>query len=226
MYKGKRVKKITHVSKRAALLVLSLVTILTISVSGTLAYLIRRTNEVQNNFIPGTIDTETKESFTGDEKTDVYVTNSGENTGSLPVYVRAKVVFAWTKEMEAEGGKKQVVLPDPVVLEPKEGANVDITWGSTGKWRPGNDGFYYYSEVLMPGAKTDLLIKSCSPNNLSPVGAKLQVTIMTQSIQAYQSKEADDQIKAAWGTEADRLLPDPYTGPLPATTGAPAGGTT
>lgn len=196
MYKGKRVKKITHMSKRAALLVLSLVTILTISVSGTLAYLIRKTDEVQNNFIPGTIDTTTDETFDGEKKTDVLVTN-GENTGALPVYVRAKVVFAWT---DGAGN----VLADPV-----NPADLTITWAgnTTGtEWKKGTDGYYYYSDILYPGESTGNLIESCYPNKgAGPVDAQLQVTILTQSIQAYGTKEA---VINAWGETVAANLPD------------------
>lgn len=201
MYKGKRVKKITHMSKRAALLVLSLVTILTISVSGTLAYLIRKTDEVQNNFIPGTIDTTTDETFDGEKKTDVLVTN-GENTGSLPVYVRAKVVFAWT---DGAGN----VLADPVVVSDEPDSMVEIDWvgeDGSGKWVKGDDGFYYYSDILYPGEQTDNLIDSCCPKEgVGPVDAQLQVTILTQSIQAYGTKDA---VIDAWGETVATSLPN------------------
>lgn len=198
MYKGKRVKKITHMSKRAALLVLSLVTILTISVSGTLAYLIRKTEPVENNFIPGTIDTTTDETFEDNKKTDVLVTN-GKNTGTLPVYVRAKVVFAWTKVDPVTG--KREVLADPVDLDKQ----LTIEWAEdmAPNWVKGTDGFYYYNDILYPGESTDKLIETCYPNKgVGPKDAQLQVTIMTQSIQAYKTKDAAN---AAWGAAANAL---------------------
>lgn len=195
MYKGKRTMKITHMSKRAALLVLSLVTVLTISVSGTLAYLIRATDSATNSFIPGEVTTETTEEFEPNgEKSNVQVENS-QNKGSLPVYVRAKVVLCWVDE----DGEK--VLSEPVT----EGmANMD--WGN--KWTLGADGYRYYQEVLMPGASTENLINSCEPSKeASPVDARLQVTILTQSIQAYGSKTA---VESAWGITAANLLPPAY----------------
>lgn len=198
MYKGKRVKKITHMSKRAALLVLSLVTILTVSVSGTLAYLIRSTNPAENTFIPGTIDTSTTEDFKDNTKTNVYVQN-GKNEGTLPVYVRAKVVFVWTKTVDG----KQVVLGDPV-----RDADIDIkrAENQTTKWREEADGFFYYSDILYPGESTDQLIESCKPvDSMGPEGAQLQVTILTQSIQAYKTKDA---VKDAWGETVANSLPD------------------
>lgn len=196
MYKGKRVKKITHMSKRAALLVLSLVTILTISVSGTLAYLIRKTAPVENNFIPGTIDTKTEETFENNQKENVFVTN-GKNTGSLPVYVRAKVVFAWT---DGAGN----VLADPV-----NPADLTIKWAgnTTGTgWSEKSDGYYYYSDILYPGESTGKLIETCYPNEgAGPENARLQVTILTQSIQAYRTKDA---VIDAWGETVANSLPN------------------
>lgn len=199
MYKGKRIKKITHMSKRAALLVLSLVTILTVSVSGTLAYLIRSTAPAENTFIPGKITTETEETFDPDgKKTEVHITNA-KNDGSLPVYVRAKVLFNWVKD-----GK--------VLEEPVKAADLDIKWvgnTSTTKWAE-HDGYYYYQEVLMPGKTTTPdLIESCEPvQGAGPENAQLQVTILTQTLQADENKTALTGENAAWGENAISYVPD------------------
>ena len=66
-------KKHGYLSRRAALLVLSVVLILSVSVGGTLAYLIRETGPKTNPFIPGEVTTSTEETFNEQVKKDVYV---------------------------------------------------------------------------------------------------------------------------------------------------------
>lgn len=59
--------------KRSVLLLLSLVLILGVSVSGTAAYLLTKTDSLTNTFTSGTISTDIVEEFKGSQKTSAAV---------------------------------------------------------------------------------------------------------------------------------------------------------
>lgn len=187
MYQGKRIKKITHMSKRAALLVLSLVMILSVSVGGTLAYLIAQSETKTNVFQPGEVTTDTPEDFKDGqtEKKNVAV----KNTGNVEVYLRAQIVINWVKDVTVDGEKKQEVL----AVKPVEGTDYTLTTPVGGNWSKSGD-FYYYSKPVKAGATTDYLIDSCTLRHNGPDGSHLQVTILTQAVQ----KEAFNGTDSPW----------------------------
>lgn len=187
MYKGKHEKKITHMSKRAALLVLSLVMILSVTVGGTLAYLILDTQPVTNTFAPGEAKTEIDEPDWTDGDTvkrDVTV----ENTGNVPVCVRAKIVVAWAKD-GADGVEVLPITPTDTdyTMIP---ASSETSYNG---WTKGEDGYWYCDTVIEAEGRTPKLIDSCSPNVNNPDGAHLQVTVLSQAVQA--TKAALDEAK-------------------------------
>lgn len=186
MYKGKRVKKITHMSKRAALLVLSLTVILSLSVGGTLAYLIRGTESVVNVFEPGKVKTDITEDFadeTDDVKNDVKITN----TGNVEAYIRAKVVYTWVSESD-----KDEVVSGPL---PVRDTHYHVEYNQE-YWEQKGDYWYYRSPVAV-GEATEQLLTNCYPiKDNVPVGARLQVTILTQAVQ----KEAYEANNNSWPT--------------------------
>ena len=171
MYRGKRIKKLSHMSKRAVLLVLSLVMILSVSVGGTLAYLIASTNPEVNVFEPGDVTTTTDEKFNQIEKKDVQISTAGSN---VDTYVRAKIVVTW---VDKDG--------NVLAQEPLKGTDYTITINEGDDWMQGDDGFWYCREVVKAGKETPVLITNCYPNEKrGPVDAQLQVTILSQAIQA------------------------------------------
>lgn len=172
MYRGKRIKKLSHMSKRAVLLVLSLVMILSVSVGGTLAYLIAQSETRTNVFEPGDVTTETKEDFTPNgNKSDVKISTKGSN---VDTYVRAKIVVTW---VDKDG--------NVLAQKPKEGTDYTISINEGDDWMQGDDGFWYCREVVKAGKETPVLITNCYPKeNMGPVDAQLQVTILSQAIQA------------------------------------------
>lgn len=182
MYRGKRIKKFTHMSKRTALLVLSLVMILSVSVGGTLAYLIAQTGDVTNVFQPGEVTTTTPEDFDKQTKENVRISTAGSN---IDTYVRAQIVVNWIEaDNETVSGQKPV-------------EDVDYTISINGTdWMQGDDGFWYCKEVVKAGEETPVLINSCAPvPNMGPLGGHLQVTILSQAVQA-----SDKAIEEAWNT--------------------------
>ena len=180
MYRGKRIKKLSHMSKRAVLLVLSLVMILSVSVGGTLAYLIAQSETRTNVFEPGEVTTTTEEKFDGILKENVQISAEKSN---IDTYIRAKIVVNWIEENGNVSALSPAIDTDYTISI----NNVD--------WTQKGDGFWYCKDVVKAGEKSPVLINSCAPNeNMGPVNAQLQVTILSQAIQA-----SDKAVEDAWG---------------------------
>lgn len=154
----------------------SLVLILTAAVGTTLAVLKAQTDTVSNSFGPGRVTSTVAESFpNGTEKSAVGVTN----TGTVPAYVRAAVVFNWKTD------DYRSVLP-----ETPADSDYSITWNKDtngSKWFTGSDGYYYYTDPVEAGATTENLIDEVTCNTVKTVGDKtyyLSVEILSSAIQA------------------------------------------
>lgn len=178
-YRGKRARKRTLA--RPVLLALSLVLVLGLSVGGTLAYLVTSTGPVTNTFTPGEVKTEIEEQFKNDVKENVKV----KNTGTVDAYIRAQIVINWVDD---EGN---------IVADPGEGADYRLDMGSS-EWIKGTDGFWYYTEKVEAGGTTFNLIDSCKVTTPADAGVGLQVTILSQAIQA---EPAQARIDAGWLTD-------------------------
>lgn len=188
-YRGKRARKRTLA--RPVLLALSLVLVLGLSVGGTLAFLIDSTDPVTNTFTPGEVKTEIEEKFEHDVKEDVKV----KNTGTVDAYIRAQIVINW---VDKDGN---------IVADPGEGVEYELLMGSD-KWKKGADGFWYYTEKVKAGGTTFNLIDSCKVTTEADAGVGLQVTILSQAIQA----EPEQAIKEAWGVTISGGTVSPASG--------------
>lgn len=169
--KGKYEKPARRVRKRSALLLLSLVLILAMSVGGTVAFLVTNTEGLTNTFNPGTISTDITEEFDGAVKKNVQV----KNTGAVDAYVRARVVVNW---VDKDGN----VVP---------GDDVTISYNTSSDGWKKVGGFYYYQKPLAPGASTESLIQPITLGEKD--GKKMEVTILSQAIQA-----AGGAVEEAW----------------------------
>lgn len=187
MYKGKYSnKKKRRLAPWAAL---ALALVLTLSVGGTIAYLITGTDPVENTFTPAEVSivihengTDGKGEFDHKEKTNVYV----ENTSQADVYIRAAIVINWQDD---KGN---------VVAEPVSENDYTMKLG-TGWTKNELDGYYYCTTANQTERnKTSQLIVSCAPNGTPKY--HLSVSVLAQAIQA----EPDAAVKDAWGEK----LPD------------------
>lgn len=150
-----------------------------LAIGGTLAYLYTNSATVTNTFNPVTVENEIDEDLNGDVKENVRV----KNTGTTDAYIRAKVVITWQSK---EDDSVYPVMP--------QAGDYEMTAGSN-KWKEYN-GYYYYLDVVAPGASTENLIGSIKPvlDNV-PDGYELHVEILSQAIQSTP----EDAIKEAWG---------------------------
>lgn len=170
-------------NKKSILLLIMAAIILTVSVAGTVAYLVTATAPVVNTFTPAEVDTEIDEDFTDKTvKENVKVTN----TGDVPVYVRAKVVANWC---DAQGS---IVAPwtDNVIYNDTD-------------WTNGDDGFWYHKGAVAVGGSTANLFDSYSYSSVPVEGAHLEMTIIHQSVQAVPDTTP---VKELWGEAAVALV--------------------
>ncbi|MGM9913188.1 hypothetical protein [Floccifex sp.] len=151
-------------------------------VDGTAAFLMTKTDNVQNNFEYGNVATRVQEDF--DDNGLVKSNVSIQNTGNISAYIRATVVVTW---QDYEGN----VLSDI----PKEGTDYTIIYTAQG-WKQGTDGYWYYQTAVPASKYTGQLISGCNRGaTKAPVdGYTLHVEILADAIQA----EPADAVKEAW----------------------------
>ena len=167
--------------KKYKFLFIALALALIVSTVGaaTLAYVFMQTPEVENSFVPVYVRCEVQEEFTGAEKTNVKV----KNTGDIKAYVRATFVVMWVND---DGNVYGVA--------PKAGVDYSISFGSP-SWNLGSDSFYYYALPVEPGEITEAIISSLSILTEPPDGYKLNVHVAATAIQANPPAA----VESAWG---------------------------
>lgn len=179
-YRGKRARKRTLA--RPVLLALSLVLVLGLSVGGTLAYLVTNSGPVTNTFTPGEVTTEITEDFDDPTvKKNVQFTNRGD----VDVYIRATWTANWVDEA------------DNIVAPAVQDEDYEVT-GLPGNGWVKNGDYYYYTSAVAPGDPTSYLFTKLEPVPAKePDGAHLEVTILSQAIQAEPEQARTD---AGWPT--------------------------
>lgn len=167
MYQGKHYKRSRRRSGKSAALLVSILLILVVTVSGTIAFLMDSDGTLSNQFNPSQVTTAVNETLSNGTKKDVYITN----TGNTEAWIRAAVVITW---QDAEGNVYgQAPVPN---------TDYEIVWG-TG-WLTGTDGFYYWTSPVAANGKTGDLIESCTYVANAPEGYYLTVEIIGSGIQS------------------------------------------
>lgn len=177
--------------KRSVLALVAVLLVLCVAVGGTVAYLTSSTGPVTNTFTPGKVDNTVTETTSGNVKSNVFVKNE---TGNIDAYIRAKIVVSWVNIEDPN----KVYATQPVL-------NQDYTMElNNADWQQFDD-TYYFKGVVPAGGQTDNLIIRCEmvskPEN-QPDGYTLQVTILSESIQADgMASENKTAVADAWGYE-------------------------
>ena len=160
--------------KPSALLV-SLLLLLTVTVGGTLAFLLDSSGPITNVFTPSQVTTRVDESFNGSVKSNVRI----QNTGDTAAWIRAAVVITW---QDADGN---VYGKAPVANE-----DYTISYDLVSGWEKGDDGFYYWTKPVAATSEgeasyTGILITECKPvEGKAPEGYHLTVEILGSGIQS------------------------------------------
>lgn len=169
MYQGKHHKRSHRRSGKSAALLVSLLLLLTVTVGGTIAFLMDSAGPLNNLFNPSQVTTKVEETLSGDTKSNVYI----KNTGDTDAWIRAAVVITWQDEDGNVYGQAPVA-----------GTNY-TDWTPGRNWVKGSDGFYYYTKPVPAQTATDYaLIAEIKPIGASPAeGYYLTVEIIGSGIQ-------------------------------------------
>lgn len=198
-------KQKRHLKTKTIALIFSVLALLLICVGGSLAYLVDKTEEVENKFTPSKITTTVTEEIEGAVKKNVKITN----TGDTEAYIRAVVVVTWQDESGNVYGQM-----------PVEGTDYTMTWsgltGSDPSWKKGEDGYYYHLKPIAPDKSTSVLFTDCQVKERAdvPDGYHLAVEIIGSGIQSKPtsvvktnwSSDESGQKKGVTGVEKDGKL--------------------
>lgn len=121
-------------SKKPLTLFVALVLLLTLTVGGSLAWLVSN-DKVTNSMVPGNVPIEIVEQKDGTIKKSITI----KNTGNIDAYIRVAVV---ANKVDKDGNIT-------IGTAPTLNLNTD-------KWQQLGD-YYYYKGVVAPGASTDSL---------------------------------------------------------------------
>ncbi len=163
--------------KTRVVLLVSVLLMLTISVIGSIAYLVDNTKPLKNIFTPTSVPIKVEEDLDGDVKKNVQITN----TGNTDAYIRAAVIVTW---VDKDGN---VYGQSPVA-----GTDYTIDWKKDGWVEYG--GYYYYTTAVTPNGSTGVLFTECKPL-ISKDGYQLSVEIVAQSIQAQPASAVEEAWK-------------------------------
>lgn len=175
--KARKGRRRYYIKGRMAAMILSTVLLLALAIGGTVAWLTANTGNVANTFTPSHVTCEVNESFDGETKSNVNVTN----TSDIYAYIRVKLVTYRTNDQGQHiGGTAEIPAFEP-------GAG----WVE-------HDGYYYYTSPVKPGEKPAAnLINSIeltgSYNDAD--GGRQAIEVMAEAIQSVP----EDAVKAAWG---------------------------
>lgn len=143
-------------NRRPVVLVISLVLVLALAIGGTVAYLVTRTNPVNNTFTPTDVSC-------------LVVSNDGsvyvKNTGSINAYIRVHVTANYMNNSDNVCAAHSVTAPTP-----GEG------------WTTGEGGFYYCNTQVAPGSFTPALF-AVPAQSIAGDGCKLEVEVFASAIQ-------------------------------------------
>lgn len=131
----------------------------------TMAYLAASDSPLQNTFALAQIDTEIEEgpnSGSAAEKKPIVV-----NTGTSPIYVRAKAIVTTGED-------------SPVAVSDEQ-----ITFQYGAEWENGNDGYYYYKNILKTkDEQTTALFDGVAVSAEVPGEARFSVGVYQESVLA------------------------------------------
>lgn len=191
-----------RLGSKKVVLTLSVILVLLLAVSGTLAYIFTESASLENEFQPSHIScavVENGKQYSGEEvnvseKKNVQI----QNTGDTAAYIRAKVVVTWKSHSNTLYAKA-----------PQEENDYTMTFAPDSGWVKGADDFYYYTLAVSPAAlcnhtdgqafceqcMTKVLISECSMNANAnkPEGCYLSVEIIASAIQATPDYVVEDE---------------------------------
>ena len=176
-------------NRKGIAVLIAVALLLCAGIGGTIAWLTAKSDEVKNTFEPGRVPPVISETISGTEKSDIYITNSG----NVNAFLRAAVVVNWVNSAGQYVNGTLPALPS----------------GLGSGWILHTDGYYYYTEAVAPGdaTETPLFASAIEEPNDGPEGCHLQVTILAESVQADGMTDDGTKkaVKDAWGIDPSTL---------------------
>ncbi len=192
------------IGSKSIILISSLVLLLTLTVGGTVAFLLDTTEPVKNIFTASKVTTEV----------DEYIKEPGvkknvkiKNTGDTEAYIRAAVIVTWQDD------KGNVYGEMPVL-----GTDYTMEYDLKSGWIKSIDGFYYWNQPVSGVTKdkegkdvyslTGVLIEECCPiTGKNPEGYFLNVEIIGSGIQSVPTTVVTKQ----WSSGVNGIANDEKT---------------
>lgn len=178
MTKNTRAKQRSRKNTRIITLLIALLLFSALAVGGTVAWLTANATPVENTFTPSHVACEVNESFDGETKSNVNVTN----TGDTEAYIRVKLVtYRVNDAAQHIGGTATIPTFTP-------GAG----------WVKHTDGYYYYTSPVKPNEKpkADLINSITLTGSYNDAdGGKQVIEVMAEAIQSQPAKAVED----SWG---------------------------
>ena len=158
-------------NKRAVALLVSLVMLLTAAVGATVAFIIDRSQDVENTFTPSRVACRVVEKTAPAGASKAYTV---KNIGDTAAYIRVAVLVNW------KNGDGQLYAQAPeFTVTPGDG------------WHLGADGYYYFTKSVAVDAEiSEVLLISI--NSAAPAGyEQLSVEVVASAIQATSEAVSD-----------------------------------
>lgn len=173
--------------------ILILILVLAVLVPSVFAYMIHKSQTVENAFIPGKVDCVVREEFNDIVKSEIKV----ENTGNVKAYIRVRLVFNW---VDSAG----------TVVARSFGTMPGVSWDTINWIRDEADNTYYYKHPVEVGGKTgDLLTVDWSMEAVSEDTNGLTyyyypvMEVLAEAIQADGKIGEKPAVTDAWGVTID-----------------------
>lgn len=183
-----------------ALAVVIVLVIVVTSISAVVAYMIKRSDEVKNTFVPAKIDYNVVEDFDREIKTSVKV----QSTSNVDTYIRVKVITYWKDSKGNIVGR----------TSPTVGFGAD----NSGAWKYNTEDWlydatnqtFYYKTTLAPGATSDdilnlagaftgIELESVTEGSTVKFTYHPVVTFIVEGIQA----NPNNAVTESWGVTLD-----------------------
>ena len=170
-------------NKKVKIVLASLLLVMTVFAGLTLADLLEQANSLTNTFTIGSIDTEIDEDPPAVVDNKISKKPKIKNTGKNDALVRARVT----------------VSPQSIIDE----FSIELEMNTT-NWTQGNDGYWYYNDLLKPSELTEPLFNSVEGYGIVSDGqinvglADLEIAIYHEAIQSSVLIDGDN-VKATTG---------------------------
>ena len=186
MYNGShaRAKKHSRIRmNKLAILFIAVVMLIGAVVGSTVAFLVTKTEPVENKFTYASVSCAVSESFNGATKENVQI----KNTGTTDAYIRATYVVNWLN-------KDGSIAPVPQGTTP-DGYTLSISENPDNVWTKGTDGYFYYLKPVAPGEFTkDGSLVYCSVVYPENAEYTLSVEILATAVQSTPA----NAVREAW----------------------------